>query len=49
LTRVTGILYEDVCTFMTIPRGTLRMRNVSDKIVEKISTNTHTHTHTHKL
>jgi len=46
LTRVTGTLHEDVCTFMTIPRGILlRMRDVSDKTVEKINTHTHTHTH----
>jgi len=39
VTRVTATVYEDVCTFMTIPGGILlRMRNVSDKIVEKINT-----------
>jgi hypothetical protein len=33
LTRITGTLHEDICTFMTISRIVfLRMRTVSDKI-----------------
>jgi hypothetical protein len=37
--RVTVILHEDLYIFMLISRSILlRMRNVSDKIVEKITT-----------
>jgi hypothetical protein len=37
MTRITGTLHEDVCTFMTIPRSLiLRLTNVSEKCVEKI-------------
>ena len=33
MTRITGTLHEDWCTFVIIPYGVLlRMRNVSDKI-----------------
>jgi hypothetical protein len=39
LTRITGTLHEDVFTFMTMSRWLLlRMRNVSNKVVEKIKT-----------
>jgi len=39
LTRITDTSHEDVCTFMITSRSILlRMRNVSDKIVEKIKT-----------
>ena len=39
LWRKTGTLHEDLCTFMVIYRWIiLRMRNVSDKVVEKIET-----------
>jgi hypothetical protein len=38
-TRITGTLREDKCTFLIIPCSILlRMRNSSDKIVEKIET-----------
>jgi hypothetical protein len=37
MTRITGTLHEDVCTFIIAFRWSLlRMRNVSDKVVEKI-------------
>jgi hypothetical protein len=36
VTRITGTLHEDQYTFVTISRSVLlKMRNVSDKIVEK--------------
>jgi len=36
-TRITGVLCEDQCTFLTISHSVHhRMRNVSDIIVEKI-------------
>jgi hypothetical protein len=36
-TKITSTLHEDLCTFIIICRSViLRMRNVSDKIVEKI-------------
>jgi hypothetical protein len=39
LTRIKGTLHENLCTFMIISRWILlRMRNVPDKIVEKIKT-----------
>ena len=39
LTRVSGTLYENVCTFMTISHLILlKNRHVSDKVVEKIKT-----------
>ena len=39
LTRITGILLEDLCTFMEISRSfLLRIRNISPKVVEKIKT-----------
>ena len=39
LANVTEYLHGDLCTFMTISLSVLlRMRNVSDKIVEKIKT-----------
>jgi len=39
MTSITGTLLEDVCTFMIISRLILlRMRNISDRIVEKIKT-----------
>jgi hypothetical protein len=39
LTRIRGILHEDICTFVIISRSILRrMRNVSEKVVEKIRT-----------
>ena len=39
LTRITGTLNEEQYTFLIISRLVLlRMRNVSDKIVEKIET-----------
>jgi hypothetical protein len=31
MTRITGTLHEDICTFMISRRILLRMRNVSDK------------------
>jgi hypothetical protein len=37
LTRTTGALHEDLCTFMTISRSTLlRKRNVSTKVIKQI-------------
>ena len=36
LTRITGTLHEDLRTFKIISRWSLRMRNASEKIVEKI-------------
>jgi len=36
LTSTTGTVYKDQCTFMVIFRWTLRMRNVTDRFVEKI-------------
>ena len=37
MTIIIGTLQEDQCIFMTVPRWILhRMRNVSDKVVEKI-------------
>jgi len=37
LTRVTGTAHEDLCKFMIIFRSVLlRMRNISDKVVDKI-------------
>jgi hypothetical protein len=37
--KITGILHEDLCTFMIISRSVLLgMRNVLDKFVEKIKT-----------
>jgi hypothetical protein len=39
LTNVTNTVHKDQCTFVTIPRSVrLRMRNVPDKVVEKINT-----------
>jgi hypothetical protein len=39
MTRIIGILHEDLCTFMIVYRSFLLiMRNVWDKIVEKIKT-----------
>jgi hypothetical protein len=38
LTRIMGTLHEDVCIFMTTSRWILRMRNIADKVVEKIKT-----------
>jgi len=39
LTRITGALHRHLCTFMTASlRIILRMRNVSDRFVEKIKT-----------
>jgi hypothetical protein len=39
MTRITGTLHEDLCTFVIISRWILlRIRNFSDKIVEKIKT-----------
>jgi hypothetical protein len=39
VTRITGTLHEDLYTFMKISYWILlRMRNVSDKFVEKIKT-----------
>ena len=38
LTRLTGTLHEDPCTFIIPSWILLRMRNVSDKIVEKFKT-----------
>ena len=41
LTRITGTLHEDLCTFVVIPRWILpRLRNVSDKRCRK-NQNTH--------
>ena len=38
LTRITGTVHEDVCTFMIISHSVpLRMRNVSEKGVENIN------------
>jgi len=31
LTRITGTLHGDLCTFMMVSHRILRMRNVSDK------------------
>ena len=40
LTRITGTLREDLCTFMVVSRCIpVRMRNVSDKFVEEVKTN----------
>jgi hypothetical protein len=40
LTRITGALHEDLCTFMTISRSVLLIiRNVSDRFVDKIKSN----------
>jgi hypothetical protein len=37
LTTITGTLYEDVCTIITISRSELlRMKYVSDKFIEEI-------------
>ena len=37
MTRITGTLYEDRYSFLIISRSVLlRIRNVSDKVVEKI-------------
>jgi len=37
LTRITATLHKDQYTFMIIPRSVLlRIRNISDKIVQKI-------------
>jgi hypothetical protein len=39
LTRITGTLHEELCTFMIISRWILLgMRNASDKVVQKIKT-----------
>jgi hypothetical protein len=39
LTNITSSLYEDVFTFMTVSRWVLfRLRNILDKVVEKIKT-----------
>jgi len=39
LTRITGTLHEDQCTFMITSRySLLRVENVSDKVVQKIKT-----------
>jgi hypothetical protein len=39
MTRITGTLCEDLYTLMTISRSiVVRMRNVSDKVAEKIKT-----------
>jgi len=39
LTRITGTLHEDLCTFMIVSRWIYRiMRNISDKVVGKIKT-----------
>jgi hypothetical protein len=35
LTKITGTLHEDPCTFTIISRSILTMRNVSDKISRK--------------
>jgi hypothetical protein len=40
VSRMTGSRRVDLCTFMLVPRCILlRMRNVSEKIVEKIKIN----------
>jgi hypothetical protein len=40
LTRITGTLHEDLCTFMAISSWIrLRMRNIADKVVKKTKTN----------
>jgi len=42
MTRITGTLHEDLYTSMKISHCILlRMRNVSDKFVEKIKTTFH--------
>jgi hypothetical protein len=39
VTKITGTLHEDLCTFVMIYRTILlRMRNVLNRIVEKIKT-----------
>jgi len=36
---IMGTLHENLYTFMIVSRRVLRMRNVSDEVVEKIKTN----------
>jgi len=38
MTRITGTLHEDPCTFMVISRLIIIMRHVSEKYAEKIKT-----------